>query len=124
MESKKKFFVYRHISKTTGKCYIGYTSKSIETRWKKHLQHVLEGSEYHFHRAIRLYGKDDWFTEKLGEFNSAEEALKAEAHWINHFSSCKPDFGYNSTTGREHPASTPETRKRLSEAKKRRWEKA
>lgn len=38
--------------------YIGVTTKSVEKRFKKHLEQVAVGSEFTVHNAIRKYGED------------------------------------------------------------------
>lgn len=117
-----KFIIYRHVNLTTNKCYIGLTSKTLKSRWNKHLEAVRNGSEYHFHRAIRKYGENDWSSEVLEIVEEQSSALKTEKHWIFKFQSNNHEFGYNSTTGGEGPIPNDEVRRKLSISQKKRYE--
>ena len=59
-----KGIIYKHTCVVTNKSYIGYTTKSMEDRWKEHIDMVNLGSKFYFHNAIRKYGSDN-FTQKL-----------------------------------------------------------
>lgn len=117
------FIVYKHTNKTTGKYYVGWTSKSILKRWKKHVSDAKSGSKYHFHRAIAKYGIDDWTSETLETFETQADALTAEGSWIARLQSNNPEFGYNSSSGGEAAIPNEITRQRLSEAQRRRFQK-
>lgn len=117
------YVVYCHTHIPTGKCYVGWTSMSMERRWLAHCKLADRGSYTHFHRAIRLYGKENdvWKHEVLEECASKEEARDiAEPKWIaarNSFGSS----GFNMTTGGEGVPRyfrDSEERRRISEATK------
>lgn len=91
--------IYKHTSKTSGKSYIGMTKHSMEDRFKRHCYEVQRGSNTHFHNAIRKYGKEDFISEIVEEFNYLDiEFLKErEIYWVEYFDTYNK--GYNSDKG-------------------------
>ena len=55
---KNKGIVYRVIHKTSGKSYIGVTTKSLEARKKDHVKKSKKGKSYAFQFAIATYGAE------------------------------------------------------------------
>jgi group I intron endonuclease len=91
------FTIYQVTNELNGKSYIGFTSKSKNERWKRHLGSVRTGSDTHFHNAIRKYGVENFRLEILEEGWSPEIGKNVrEPYWI---SVLKPE--YNSTNGGE-----------------------
>jgi len=115
------FIIYQHTNKTTSKCYVGWTSKSIDERWRRHVATAKCGSKYHFHRAISLYGESDWISIVLETLATQSEALLAEKKWITFYQSNDPNHGYNSSTGGEGAVPNVLARQHLSEAQHRRF---
>ena len=64
--------VYQITNTKNGKSYIGYTSSTLEKRWKEHKKRARLGSDYHFHVAIRKHGADSFSPKVL----FVEETLK------------------------------------------------
>jgi len=93
------FFVYKHTNKINGKAYIGWTSLTLEKRFKTHLSQAKSGSCYAFHRALRKYNIDNWLSETLGEYFSKAEAKKAEIDLIKEHGTFVTENGYNMTKG-------------------------
>lgn len=95
-----QWIIYKHTSIRSGKAYIGVTRNSMKTRWQKHVRDAINGSNSHFHRAIRLYGAENWTHEILvDKIDTLEEAFALEKHYIK-----KEDTfenGYNLTIGGE-----------------------
>ena len=101
--------IYLIRSKITGKMYIGQTCRSFNTRWRQHCNESFnENSKsynHHFHKAIRLYGIDNWDYKILKIFScSSKELLKkqlniSEVEYITLYDTFKN--GYNSTLGGE-----------------------
>jgi group I intron endonuclease len=56
--------VYQVTNTRNGKSYIGYTSSTLEERWKEHQKRARLGSGYHFHTAIRKHGAS-YFSPKI-----------------------------------------------------------
>lgn len=83
------------------KIYIGYTTRSMEERWKEHVTSSNIGSKFHFHNAIRKYGENSFSHEVLfnGEFENLKEIHIMEQKYIEEYNSYNE--GYNSTKGGE-----------------------
>lgn len=96
----KQWLIYKHTSERSGKSYIGLTSKSLETRWQHHCHLARTGSDYHFHRAIRMYGEDNWLHEIVANnIDTLEEAQALEKFFIKQYDTF--ENGYNMTHGGE-----------------------
>ena len=113
----KKWTLYRHVS-PSGKIYIGITSRNVYKRWNKGMGY--ESCKL-FYKAILKYGWDNIKHEIL--FTDLEEsrAKKLEIELIRHYKSL--GVSYNLTNGGDgYLGYSPneETRKKLSEASKRR----
>lgn len=85
--------IYIATNKINGKRYVGKTDTTLDKRWYKHNKDVEYGSQRHFHRAIRKYGKEN-FTFELLEDCSSELNNEREVFWI---AELKPE--YNMTKG-------------------------
>ena len=91
--------IYKHTFKTSNKSYIGLTINSLEDRLKGHIKAANNGSELHFHRAIRKYGADDIISEIL-EININKNSLpEKEIEYIKLYNTFIE--GYNMTLGGE-----------------------
>lgn len=81
----KKYKIYRIKCLITNKYYIGQTYKSLNQRFKKHIQASKEFDTY-FYRAIRKYGKDNFKIELIDEAETQDEADEKEYKWILFYS--------------------------------------
>jgi group I intron endonuclease len=92
-------FIYKAISATTGKVYIGQTSQTLQERINQHNSHAFGHQyNYHFHNAIRKYGAKDFTYEIIEEgIKSVEILNEREKYWISYYNSYYD--GYNSTMG-------------------------
>lgn len=88
--------IYMHTSKTSGKSYIGKTSKTVEQRLNEHFNHANNEKikTTHFHKALLKYGLDDFDTVVLEE---TEDSSEREKFWIKHYDTL--NNGYNMTAG-------------------------
>jgi len=93
--------IYRVQNVLNNKCYIGFTSRNVEERWREHCHDALTrvGQCRKFHAAIRKYGVHVWVKTVLFESNDKSEALKQETFNITKFNSI--ENGYNITFGGE-----------------------
>jgi hypothetical protein len=89
--------VYKITFKTTGKSYIGYTSKGILERIHKHMTNAAAGCNTHFYKALRLYGLGDCVFETIFESDNKNEAIAYEKVAIKKFNTI--ENGYNSMDG-------------------------
>ena len=118
--------IYCITNTINGKVYVGFTTKTLDERWKKHLQDARRkdsNGEYlhshHFSRAIRKYEASVWKCEVLVEESDVCWAQNVtEGFLIQYFDSANPEKGYNSTLGGEGGIPNEETRRKISEAQK------
>lgn len=93
-------YIYKATSKTSGKSYIGQTNSTIHQRFynkiRGHVPVALDGSNLHFHRAIRKYGIDD-FEITILETVDTDKLNEREKYWIAYYDTF--NNGYNMTTG-------------------------
>lgn len=78
------------------KRYVGSTSVSLRTRFKRH-RNDLSNGEHHsqaLQRAWDLYGLNA-FEFTILERCSASNCLLLEQKWIDHYCSANSEFGYN-----------------------------
>jgi len=133
--------VYCFTNVANGKLYVGITEQELAARWCKHVAAAHNGSEYHFHRAIRKHGDVQFEGAVLEECASIDEMKAAERRWIWLLASNHAECGYNMTLGGDGVFGmkmseesrkkmrlaklgtklTPEHRQRISEAAKRRY---
>lgn len=86
-------YVYKVTNTITGDLYVGKTVGDIDKRYKGHCYAVDSGSDTHFHRAMRKYGKENFLVEEL-EHCDESNLNDREKYWI---SELKPS--YNMTVG-------------------------
>lgn len=82
----------------SGRCYVGWTSKSPEVRWAAHINYARSVRKTYFHKAIHHYGREAFAWTSVQHFDSDHEAMHAEVDWI----SCMRAFGvdlFNLTDG-------------------------
>lgn len=90
--------IYKAKNNINGNIYIGQTIQSLNSRISGHISNAFTGSIYHFHRAIRKYGKDNFMWEVIDEADTKEELDMMEKFWIRVYDSYKGK-GYNETFG-------------------------
>lgn len=100
------FIIYKHTFKSTGKSYIGYTSKGLQKRLITHVRNAMSGVDTHFYRAIRKYGVDDMQSEILFECESFEKIKEMEKYYIAENKTFEE--GYNMTKGGDGGWSVPD----------------
>lgn len=96
--------IYCITNALNGKKYVGWTSKTLEERWKAHVKNaIVRKRKFLLSEAIRKYGAGDdvWKREVLYEVDSPEEAKLYEVRLIGELKSCPytDGEGYNMTLG-------------------------
>ena len=92
------YFIYKISNTINQKIYIGKTTKSIETRFKRHINDAISNRlNTHLANAIRKYGKENFIIEQLDTAQTIEELNKKEIYWIGKLNTY--ENGYNSTLG-------------------------
>jgi len=90
--------IYKVTNKINGKVYIGQTIISLDIRRNSHIYNAINNKDnFHFHKAIKLYGKDNFVWEIIEYCNSKEELNEMEFHYIKQYNSFEE--GYNMTMG-------------------------
>jgi len=90
--------VYRAVSKTTGKCYVGLTTQTLAERRCGHRK-KRKYFKNHFYRALRKYGWKDFAWMIVCESDNLDELRRREREFIIIYDSLQN--GYNSTPGGE-----------------------
>ena len=89
-------WIYKITNKENNKCYIGQTIRPIEQRFNRHINDALNNIlDTHFARAIRKYGKDNFYIEEIDTAKTQEELNQKEQYWIRFYNSV--ENGYNET---------------------------
>ena len=52
--------IYQLTNTINGKSYVGFTSKSTDERWKRHIINSRRGVKTHLYCAIRAHGEEAW----------------------------------------------------------------
>lgn len=128
----KRWTIYCHIHRESGRRYVGLTSKTMLARWNDHVYKAKssKGGRWHFPNAIRKYGKDAFSHEVLQVCFTLEEANEREQFWIWTYDTRNPLRGFNLAKGGKHvphpirknPWDDPEYRRKASVASKRKWQ--
>lgn len=105
--------IYKITNKINGKTYIGQ-SEDIERRFKHHKGIY---SDFAIHRAFKKYGIDNFTFEVLYEC-PIEEMNKWETFFITIFGSLSPN-GYNLNMGGDGKEVSEETKKKMSESRRK-----
>ena len=94
------FSVYKITNKINGKVYIGFTSYSIEKRFREHINKSKYESNVirPLYVAMRKYGVEQFFIDLIETVEARQEACRREKFWIKHYNSYG-EGGYNATKG-------------------------
>jgi group I intron endonuclease len=106
--------VYLVTNLIDGKRYIGQTIRSLGARWWQHCNKNYTGCHY-LHRAVKKYGKENFFVEVLCEPPTEELLNEMETYFIDRYCTLAPN-GYNLTTGGQSPRPSDITKQKMREA--------
>jgi len=92
--------VYLVTQKSTGKQYIGLTTRPVKRRWIGHVSAAQrgKGSSKSLQEAIRSGGSDDFIIQEIARASSIEELIQAEIQYIKHYETLAPN-GFNLNSG-------------------------
>ena len=89
-------YIYKITNKANGKVYIGQSIRPIEQRFQRHINDVVNNIlDTHFARAIRKYGKENFYIELIETCDNQTELNLREQYWIRKYDSI--NNGYNET---------------------------
>lgn len=101
---------------SSGKNYIGQTTRLLKTRITAHKASARRGSLLSVHEAWRTHGDPE--VEVIGEFDSHDELHAAEINAIRQYRTLVPN-GYNLSAGGDTaPSKNPEVAKKISDKAK------
>lgn len=92
--------IYKITNLINNKIYIGLTARTIEERWKQHVNQSKK-KNYYIARTIRKYGKENFKIEQIDKAYSIKELKSKEKYWIAKYQSNNRNIGYNLTDGGE-----------------------
>ena len=110
--------VYLIENEVNGKQYVGWSSRSVEDRWRRHVLASIRGNETLLYRAMRKHGVDNFTVYVLVTGVSMKEAKRLERSYIQELATFSEEGGYNMTLGGDGVAGwrhKKSTRKVLSE---------
>lgn len=87
-------FIYKIENKLNHKVYIGQTKRTIQERWKEHLE--MHRPQLPLYRAFSKYGINNFFVEEIEECDNSL-LDEREIYWIAFYDSF--NCGYNATLG-------------------------
>lgn len=108
-----KYCVYMHTNEINGKKYIGQTSQTLKQRCGNNGKAYV-GCPY-FYRAIIKYGWNNFKHEILFENLSFDEANQKEDEMIKFYNTTDKNNGYNLKGGGANPIPNTETRQLIRE---------
>lgn len=90
-------YIYKIVNKVNNKIYIGQTSKTIEERFKAHLQKANQHINRYLYDAMNHYGYDNF---QIFEIEKCDDNCmnEREIYWIEKLNTIMPN-GYNMTKG-------------------------
>jgi group I intron endonuclease len=116
--------IYCIENKLNGKKYVGLTKGKLERRYKSHkdICRSNKAKKYHIHKAMALYGIQNFICYELDVATTYKELCEKEKEWIKKLNT-KID-GYNETDGGEGTIGhqhTDKVKQKLSEKAKNQW---
>lgn len=76
-------FIYKITNTINDKVYIGKTTRTIEERWKEHLNSIKD-KDFKIYRAFRKYGVKNFSIESIEECPN-DIINKREIYWIDFY---------------------------------------
>lgn len=92
------FIVYKITCLINKKIYIGYTKRSIDKRFKSHIESSKK-LKTKLYNAFKKYGINNFIIEEIHRFHDKKEALNKEIELISEYNTIVD--GYNMTVGGE-----------------------
>lgn len=118
VELPNSYKVYCHINRTNGKKYFGITSQNVKSRWVKGKGYM---HNEHLQKAFKKYGWDGFDHIVIYQGCSKKVAELIEEDLIETFQTQDPNKGYNIRAGGNAGKHTEESKRKMSEAKKRQY---
>ena len=91
--------VYKIINIINNKIYVGKTTKTIEKRFKSHIQKAKRKTNRYLYDAMNHYGYENFKIELIEEIVDNDILNEREIYWISTLNSQDKEIGYNLTIG-------------------------
>jgi len=108
--------VYKAKNIFNGKCYIGQTKNSLESRIKAHIKHARKGKSI-FNRAVKKYSSENFNWSIIDYAYDANDLDNKEIFWISFYKTTSPN-GYNLKLGGHGYTATEEVKRTISDKTK------
>lgn len=92
--------IYKITCKSNNKVYIGQTSETLKQRFNRHMGYQKDEHDTKFYRAVRKYGKENFFIEEIDTSNDQEELDNKELYWINYYDAVNKGYNTKDTKGK------------------------
>ncbi len=89
--------IYKIWNRINNKIYVGLTTRLLIERWKEHIKQSKGKHLSIIGRAIKKYGVENFYIEKIEECSTIEELIIREEYWIKKLDSI--NNGYNILPG-------------------------
>lgn len=109
--------IYVITNAANGKKYVGKTTKTLEHRWKQHLNTARTRRNYPLYAAMRKYGTAQFTIEQVATAHSEAELNELEIQWIANLGTFTRERGYNVTRGGDGMSGFvhgPETKRKMA----------
>lgn len=88
------YAVYKITNLIDKKIYVGQTTEALSQRFRRHCGYQLKDNS-RLHKAIKIYGKDNFVIEMLDTATDQDELNEKEYYWIQKLRACDTLIGYN-----------------------------
>lgn len=92
--------IYKITCLVNNKVYIGQTSESLKTRFKRHMGYQRREHDTKFYRAVNKYGVENFVIEQIDSATTQEELDEKEVYWIHYYDACKKGYNTKDSKGR------------------------
>jgi len=109
--------IYKVTNLINGKVYIGQTIAKFSVRKSQHIYDAKNGSNVHFHLALRKYKSENFLWEIICDCVSIEECNEKEKYFISFYQSTDREKGYNLDFGGKNSERSEETKNKIKLSK-------
>lgn len=103
--------IYKITHKSSGKCYIGQTIRSLSDRWNEHCKNTSRCS--HLSNAIKKYGENAFTIDIIYRYTTIIDLNNAEEYYIAFYNCMSPE-GYNLNSGGKNKFTSEQARLNMS----------
>mgnify|MGYP003415896946 FL=1 len=91
-------WIYKITNIQNNKVYIGQSIRPVNQRFRRHINDAINNKlDTYFARAIRKYGKDNFYIKIIDKADNQEELNLKEIYWIKYYKATNEKYGYNET---------------------------